>query len=196
MNNGSYSSWRNHPSYHFAPPPNFTAFLKHRGDKHSQFLWLTNLLPSDPNKLNLDSSLKWTLFHCSSIYLICSVMKSRWTFWFFFEIKGLRHRIRATNFSLFDLWEIVFLEISFPVCSQNAWEIDVVVLKQSFKDILKMILSSRLVVLRGQQVLGFSSSVLSALNLLIKWHDKLCFLTFVWYQQLQNMICLLHDLLK
>ena len=37
-----------------------------------------------------------------------------------FEIKGLRHGIRATNFSVFILRETVFSEIGFSVCSQNA----------------------------------------------------------------------------
>ena len=130
------------------PPPNFTVFLTHWGDKHSTILHLINLLSSDPTKLNLDSSLKWTIFLCSSVNTICSVVKSRWTFWFFFEIKGLWHGIWATNFSLFNLQETVFLEIGFPVCSQNAREIDVSVSKQSFKDILTIIQSSRLVVMR------------------------------------------------
>ena len=75
------------------------------------------VLPSDPNTLNLDSSLKLTIFHCSSIHIICSIAKSRWIFWIFFEIKVLRHGIRATNFSLFNLRETVFLEIGFSVCS-------------------------------------------------------------------------------
>ena len=37
------------------PSPNFTVFFMHWGDKRSPFLRLTKLLPSDPNKLNLDS---------------------------------------------------------------------------------------------------------------------------------------------
>ena len=119
-NNGSYSPWINHPPQHYAPPPNFIVFLTHCRDKRSPFLSHTNLLPSDPNKLHIDSSLKWTIFHCSSVHQICSVAKSRRTFRFFFEIKGLRSVIRATNFSLFNLRETVFLEIRFSVCSQNA----------------------------------------------------------------------------
>ena len=143
----------------------------HWRDKRSPFLHLTNLLPSDPNKLNLDSSLKWTIFYCSSVHRICSAAKSSRTFWFFFEIKGLQHG--ATDFSLFNLWETIFLEIGFPVCSQNAWEIDVAVSKQSFKDILTIIRSSRLVVIGGLPVLGFDSSVLLALNILITWKTTL-----------------------
>ena len=101
-NNGSYSRWGNHSLHHYAPPPNFTVFLTHWGDKRSPFLCLTNILPLNPNKLNLDSSLKGTIFYCSSAHTICSVAKSRRSFWFFFEIKGLRHGIRATNFFLFN----------------------------------------------------------------------------------------------
>ena len=122
MNNGFYSCWRNHPPHYYTPPPNFTVFLMGnsyhlKGDKSSPFLRLTNYLPPDPNKLNLDSSLKWTIFHCSSVHTICSVVKSRWTFWFFFKIKGFWHGIQASNFSLSNLRETVFLEIGFCVCS-------------------------------------------------------------------------------
>ena len=145
-------------------PPNFTVFLSHWGDKRSPFSHLTNLLPSEPNNLNLDSSLKWTIFHCSSVHRICSVAKSRRAFWFF---KGLQHEIRATNFPYLTYEKQFFLEISFPVCSQNSREINVAVSKQSFKDILTIIWSSCLVVIEGLLVLGFGSSVLSALNLLI-----------------------------
>ena len=111
--NGSYSHRRNHPPHHYAPLPNFTVFLTHWGDKRSLFERLKNLLPSDPNKLNLDSSLKWTIFYCSSVHMICSVAKSRRTFWFFFEIKYLWHGIRATNFSLFNVRETVFQRLAF-----------------------------------------------------------------------------------
>ena len=84
-------------------------------------------------------------------------------------MKGFQHGIRATNFSLSNLRETVFLEIGFPISSQNAREIDVAVSKQSFKGILPIILSSRLVVRGNLPVLGFASSVLSALNLQITW---------------------------
>ena len=147
------------------PLSNFTVFLTHWGDKCSSFLRLTNLLSWDT--LNLDSSPKWNIFYCSSVHRICSVAKSRRTIWFFFEMKGLRHGIQATNFSLFNQRETVFLEIGLPVCSQNVWERDVVVSKRSFKDILTIIRSSHLLVIGGLPVLSFSSSVLSALNRLI-----------------------------
>ena len=154
-NNGFYSRWRNHP------PPNFTVFLTHWRNKCSPFLRLINLLPSNPNKLNFDSSLKWTIFHCSYVHTICSVAKSRRTFWFFFEIKGLRHGIQATNFSLFNLRETLFLDFGIPVCLQNVQEIDIAVSRWSFKDILTIIWSSHLVVIGGLPGLGFGSSVLS-----------------------------------
>ena len=99
----------------------------HWGDKRCPFLHFANSLPLYPNKLYLDSSLKWTIFYCSSVHTICSVAKSRRTFWFFLEIKGVRYGIRATNFSLFNLRETVFQNISFPVCSPNVREIDVAV---------------------------------------------------------------------
>ena len=60
-----------------------------------------------------------------------------------------------------------FLEIGFPICSQNSREINVSVAKQSLKDILTIPQSSCLAVIGGLRVLNFGSSVLSALNLLI-----------------------------
>ena len=86
-NNGSNSRGRNPPTHHYAPPPNLTVFLTHWGDKRSPFLRHTNLLPSDRNKLNLDSSQKWTIFHCSSVYTICFVTKPRQSFWFSLKSK-------------------------------------------------------------------------------------------------------------
>ena len=147
-------------------PPNLTDFLTHWGVKRSPLLRLINRLPLDPNKVNLDSSLKWTIFHYSSVRRIYSVAKSRRTFWFYFEIKGLTLGIQVTNFSLFNQRETVYLVIGFRVCSQNVREIDVVVSRGSFKDIITIIWSSHLVVKGGLPVLGFGSSVLSALNLL------------------------------
>ena len=161
-NNGSYCCWRNHPHTIELPPPNFIVFLTHWGDKCSPFLHLTNLLPSDPNKWNLDLSLTWTIASLSARYALWRSQNEPFDFY----LKGLRHGIWATNFFLFNLRETVFLEIGFPVCSQNGREIDIVVLKRSFKDILTIIRSSRFVVIGGLPVLSFGSSVL-ALNLLI-----------------------------
>ena len=102
-------------------PLQISVFLTHCGDKRSPFFRLTHLLPSDPKKFDLDSSQKWTIFHCFFVQRICSVAKSRRTFWFFFEIKGLWHGIRVNNFSLFNVRETVFLEIGilFTKCTRN-----------------------------------------------------------------------------
>ena len=161
--NVSYSHRRNHSPHHYALPLNFTVFLRH---ECSQFLRLTNLLISD-------SSQKRTIFHCSSVYRICSVVKPRETFWFFFEIKGLQHGIRGTSFSLFNLRETVFLDSDIPVRTQNVLEIEVPLSKRTLKDILTIIRFSRLVVIWALPLLGFGSSVLSALNLLITWWKTL-----------------------
>ena len=149
------------------PPSKFHSFLN--ALRRLAFSIFTSYKPLTIRSKQVEfiSSLKWTVFHCSSVHTICSVAKSRRTFWFFFEIKSLRHGVWATNFSLFNLRETVFLEIGFPVCSRNEREIDVAISKRSFKDILAIITSSRLVVIGGLPVLAFGSSVLSALNLLI-----------------------------
>ena len=103
-----------------------------------------------------------TRFHCSSVHSICSVAKSRWTFWFFlFLNERFATWNQATNFSLFNLRETVVLEIGFPVSSQNVQEIDVAVLKWSFKDILTIIQSSCLVVIRSLSVLFWLKSLVS-----------------------------------
>ena len=112
-NNGSNFLWSNHLPHHYIPPPNFTVFLTHWEDKRSPFLRLIDILPSDPNKLKLDSSLKWTIFHCSSAHRTCPGAKSRRTFWFFFEIKVLQHGIQAANFSLFNLKNRFFFRLAF-----------------------------------------------------------------------------------
>ena len=143
---------------HNYPPPDFTVFFTHWEDNNSPFLLLTNLLQSDLNKLNLDSLLKWTIFYCSPVHTICSLAKSKQTFWFFFEIKGLRHGIRATNFSLFNLQETVFLKTGFPFYLQNTQEIKVAVLKRSFKTNLTIIWSSGLEVIGG--LTAFSSQLI------------------------------------
>ena len=130
------------------PPPNFTVFLTHFeeisipyftsykpftiGSKQVEFRFIAKLNPIP-------------LILCPHD-MLCGEVETNLLI--FFEIKSLRHRNRATNFSLFNLWETVFLEIGFPVWSQNAWEIDAV-LKWSFEDILTIIRSSRLGVIGG-----------------------------------------------
>ena len=84
MNNGSHSQLRNHPWHHYAPTPNFS-FLERIEENSDPYFYM--LQTSYQNKWNLDSSLKWTIFHCSSVHRICCVAKSKQTFWFFFEIK-------------------------------------------------------------------------------------------------------------
>ena len=127
------------------PPPNFTVFLMHWGDKCFPFLRLKNLLPSDPNKLNLDSSLKWTIFHCSSVQTICSVAKSRQNFLFCFEIKGLWLIFPYLTYEKQFFKRLAFL---------FAHKMHIAVSKRSFKDILTIIQSS-LVIRGGLPVLGF-----------------------------------------
>ena len=165
MNNGSYSRGINQPHTITLASPNFKVFLTHWRNKRSPLLPLTKFLTSDTNKLNSDTLLKWTIFNCSSVHRICSMSKSRRTFWFFFEIKGLWHVIRGTNFSLLNIRETVFLESGSPVCSQNARKIDVAASKRFFKDILTTIRPSGLVGIGSLPTLSFGSSILSALNL-------------------------------
>ena len=165
MNNGSYSRWRNHPPHHYALCPNFTVFKTDWVVKHSSFLRRTNLLPSDPKKLNLDSSLKWNIFHCSCVHRMRSVAKSRRTFWFFFEIKGCNLESIPLIFPYMTYEKLFFLRLTFPF----AHKMDVAVSLRSFKDILTISQSSSLVVIGGPPVLGFCSGVLSALTLLITW---------------------------
>ena len=52
------------------PPPNLNPLLVHWGESHSLGMRRRNLLPSQLNRLNFDSSLKWTQSHCSSIHMI------------------------------------------------------------------------------------------------------------------------------
>ena len=63
----------------------------------------------------------YRLFNAKCLYVYTSKIFNKqdficlhmtWAFRFFFEIKGLWHGIQATNFSLFNLWGTVFLEIS------------------------------------------------------------------------------------
>ena len=69
------------------PPPNLTLFLVHRGECHSLGLHRTNLLPSQPNRLNFDSSLKWTQSHWS-----CDVFSGKFQSAHFVLLKNIRLR--------------------------------------------------------------------------------------------------------
>ena len=55
------------------PPPNLTLLLVHCGEYRSLGLRRINFLPSQPNRLNFDSLLKWSKSNCSSVYTTCSV---------------------------------------------------------------------------------------------------------------------------
>lgn len=44
---------------------------------------------SDPNKLNLLSSLKWNWDQFSSVHTTCSSAKLSWAFWFYLLMRGL-----------------------------------------------------------------------------------------------------------
>ena len=60
--------------------------LVHWGEHRSLGLHWTNLLPSQPNRLNFDSSLKWTQPHCSSVQMTCSMANFNHLICFFLEM--------------------------------------------------------------------------------------------------------------
>ena len=68
------------------PPPNLTLLLVHWDEYRSLELRRTNLLPSQPNRLNFDSSLKWTQSHCSSVHMTYSVANFNRLILFFLEM--------------------------------------------------------------------------------------------------------------
>ena len=68
------------------PPPNLTLLLVHWGEYHSLGLRRTNLLPSQPNRLNLDSLLKGTQSHCTSVHMMCSVANFNQLILFFLKM--------------------------------------------------------------------------------------------------------------
>ena len=65
-------------------------FIVHWGKYRSLELCQTNLLPSQPNRLNFDSSLKWTQHHCSSVHLTRSMANFNRLILLFFRIVRLR----------------------------------------------------------------------------------------------------------
>ena len=151
--------------HHYAPPPNFTVFLTHWGDKRSSFF----VLPSDPNKLNLDSSLKGTIFHCSSLLTIYALRRSQ-DEPFDFSLKSIVCNMESEPliFPYLNYEKPFFWWLAFLFAHKNAREIDFAVLKRSFKDVLTIIRYSRLVLIESLPVLGFGLSILLAINLLIK----------------------------
>ncbi len=66
----------------------FTDFTHSGFSLFSVWCW-TICFPSDPNNLNLLSSLKWTLAQFSSLHTTCSSAKVSIAFWFFLLIWGL-----------------------------------------------------------------------------------------------------------
>ncbi len=70
------------------PPPTFTDFFTHLGFSLSSVWHWTKCFPSDPNKLNLLSSLKWTLVQFCSVDTTCSSTKVSLAFWFFLLMRG------------------------------------------------------------------------------------------------------------
>ena len=68
------------------PLPNLMQLLVHWGKYRSLGLRWTNLLLSQPNRLNLDSSLKWTQSYYSLVHMTCSVANFNWLILFFFEM--------------------------------------------------------------------------------------------------------------
>ena len=148
-------------------PLQISVFLTHWGDKRSPFFTSYKPLAIRSKQVKFRFITKGNhipLFLCSTSYALWRSQDEPFDFY-----KGLQHRIRATNFSLLNIRDAVFLVIGFAVCSQKAREIDVAVSKRSFKAIFTIIRSSCLVVIGGLPVLGFDSSVLSALNQLITW---------------------------
>ena len=131
------------------PPPNLTIdfiqFLDSLLPAHRR----TNLFPSEPNKLNFDSSLKHTLAQSSSVHRTCFAAKLRRAFLFFLLIKGLTAGERGCKFASFRRRETVFLDTCIPCDSLTSREIAAAVLKRAFFDNLTRVLSSFFEVIRG-----------------------------------------------
>ena len=70
------------------PPPNLTLLLVHWGKYCSLGLRRTNLLPSQPNRLNSDSTLKRTQSQFSSVHMTCSEANFYRLILFVIEMKG------------------------------------------------------------------------------------------------------------
>ena len=68
------------------PPQNLTLLLVYWGEYFSLGMLRTNLLPSQPNRLNFDSSLKWPQSYCSSVHMTCSEANFNPLILFFLEM--------------------------------------------------------------------------------------------------------------
>ena len=111
---------------------------------------LTNILPSDPNKLNLDS---YSTVPLSTGYALWWSQDEHLDFSLKSKVCDMESELLIFPYLTYE--KQFFLVIGFPVCTQNAQEIKVAVLKWYFKDILTIIRSSCLVVIGGLPVLGF-----------------------------------------
>ena len=131
------------------PPPNLKLLLVHWGVYGSLGLRRTNLLPSQANRSNFDSSLKWIWSHCSSIYMTCSGANFNRFFSFFLEMKGFVEVNRLIKFISLSLQEIVCLNVLMPKLALALLEKVVAVESRSFFDSLPIHLSSLAVVFLG-----------------------------------------------
>ena len=158
------------------PPPNLTLLLVHWGEYRSLGLHQTNLLPSQPNRLNFDSSLKWTQSHCSSVHMTWSVENFNRLILFFL---GFVEATWLFKFISLCLWEIVCLDILMPRLALTLLETVAAVANRSFFFYsLPIDLSSLAVVFLGLPG-GFLASYdpVSSSFLKILWITLLDFLT-------------------
>ena len=72
------------------PLPNSTLILLHWVKYRSFGRRRTNLIPSQSNRLNFDSLLKWTQSHCSSVHMKCSMTNFNRHILYFFRNVRLR----------------------------------------------------------------------------------------------------------
>lgn len=81
------------------PPPCLTVFSVYRGSNSLFFGRRTYCLPSEPNKLNFDSSLHRTFCQNSSGLSLCCFAKSNRALIFFFETSGLDLAMHPRRFA-------------------------------------------------------------------------------------------------
>ena len=113
------------------PPPNLTLLLVHWGDYRSLGLRWTNLLSSQPKRLNL-THLKWTQ---SSVHKTCSVANFNRLILFFLEMKAFVEATRLFKFISLSLGEIVCLDILIARFALGLLEIAVTVVNPFFNSL-------------------------------------------------------------
>ena len=89
------------------PPPCFTSFLTYLSSNPSPGFLQHQRRPSDPNKLNFDSSLNMTDFRFSAVQCACTSAHSSHRFLCASDKKGLVRRTYAFNPHLVSLFRIV-----------------------------------------------------------------------------------------